>query len=66
MYNVIFLSTLLSKVGRLKRPAVAVGQEQQLHPAAGLQPPSLPSIPPRRAGTCACRKHGSDFGKVGK
>jgi len=38
MYNVIFLSALLSEVGRLEEPCVAVRQEKQLRPAAGLQP----------------------------
>ena len=41
MYNVIFLSTPLSKVGRLKKLLVAVSQEKQLRPAARLQPPLL-------------------------
>lgn len=44
MYDVIFLSILLSKTGELKQPHVAVGQEKQLHLAAGLQS-SLPSHP---------------------
>lgn len=48
MHDVILLSTLLSKVGRLRRPRAAASQEQHLRPAAGLQPP-LPFHPSHHA-----------------
>lgn len=38
MYSVTFLSTLLSKVGLLKKLNIDVSQEKQLHPVVRLQP----------------------------
>lgn len=60
MYSVTFLSTLLSKVGLLKKLNVDVSQEKQLHPVVRLQP-LLPLHP-----TWASHQHSSRFGEVGK